>query len=121
MSTHHGGCHCGQVRFEVEGPIEDVAVCNCSICSKTAYLHWEVAPARFRLLTSNDSIRTYQFGTMTSRNHFCEKCGISAFRRSRTAPEMIDVNVRCLDAVDVESIDTLSFDGRNWEQAAESR
>ena len=97
MPSYRGGCHCGQVRFEVTGAIEDVTVCNCSICSKTAYLHWEVDPGQFRLLTPDRSIRTYQFGTMTSKNHFCESCGISSFRRSRTAPEKIDVNVRCLD------------------------
>jgi hypothetical protein len=109
------------VRFEVEGEIQDVTVCNCSICSKTAYLHWEVDPDCFRLLTPDDAIRTYRFGTRTSANHFCGECGISSFRRSRSAPEKIDVNIRCLDGVDAESLDTVPFDGLNWEDAVGSR
>jgi len=121
VSTHRGGCHCGRIRFEVAGRIDDVVVCNCSICTMTAYLHWEVDPARFRLLTPESSIRTYRFGTMTSKNHFCEVCGISPFRRSRSAPEKIDVNVRCLDGVDVGSVNAKPFDGRHWEEAVKRR
>jgi hypothetical protein len=122
MPTYEGGCHCGSVRFEVAGEIEELAVCNCSICSKTAYLHWEVDPRKFTLLTSESAMQNYQFGTMTSRNYFCQTCGISAFRRSRTAPENIDINVRCLDGVDAEALarelPVEHFDGQDWEAAA---
>jgi hypothetical protein len=118
-ASYQGGCHCGSVRFEVEGEIEELAVCNCSICAKTAYLHWEVDPARFTLLTPKGGIRNYQFGTMTSKNYFCAKCGVSAFRHSRGAPEQVDVNVRCLDGVDAEvlaqNLPIEHFDGKNWE------
>lgn len=44
--THHGGCHCGAVRFEVRAPARlTVQRCNCSMCSKTAYLHLIVPAA----------------------------------------------------------------------------
>ena len=52
MPIYQGSCHCGAVRFEVEGEIEEVDVCNCSICSKTAYVHWHVEPEQFKLLTT---------------------------------------------------------------------
>ncbi len=115
MPSYTGGCHCGAVRFEVTGTIEAVEVCNCSICAKTGYLHWEVEPAAFRLLDPDAPIRNYQFGSMTSKNLFCERCGISAFRRSRSRPDRVDVNVRCLDAVDAEALPVAHFDGRSWE------
>jgi hypothetical protein len=115
MRSYTGGCHCGAVRFEVTGPIDDVVVCNCSICAKTGYLHWEVDPANFRLLTPEAPIRSYRFGTMTSQNSFCGICGISAFRRSRSSPDDIDINVRCLDGVDADAIPVTHFDGRGWE------
>jgi hypothetical protein len=117
MAKYEGGCQCGAIRFEVEGEIEDVSICNCSICSKTAYLHWNVAPERFKLLTSEAAIRNYQFGSMTSKNYFCEICGISPFRHSRSDPKKVDINLRCLEGVDIESIPTESFDGKNWEEA----
>ena len=114
-SSYTGGCHCGAVRFEVTGEIEDVAVCNCSICAKTGYLHWEVDPEAFRLLTPEAAIRNYEFGTRTSKNLFCERCGISAFRHSRTSPDQVDVNVRCLEEVDTEALTVERFDGRSWD------
>lgn len=44
MVTHNGGCHCRRVRFEVVAPAQiEVTDCNCSVCSKTGYLHLIVA------------------------------------------------------------------------------
>jgi hypothetical protein len=121
MATYLGGCHCGAIRFEVTGEIRDLVVCNCSICSKTAYIHWEVEPERFSLQTPRHAIRNYQFGTMTAQNYFCGNCGISPFRRSRSAPEKVNINVRCLDGVDAEALPFERFDGRNWEEAMKSK
>jgi hypothetical protein len=121
MATYRGSCHCGGIRLEVTGEIEGLEVCNCSICSRTGYLHWYVLPEQFRLLTPEDMIQTYQFGTMTAENHFCRKCGISPFRRARSDPGKIDVNVRCLEDVDVDALAVKRFDGRNWEEAMRSR
>jgi hypothetical protein len=35
----------------------------------------------------------------------------------RSDPDKIDINVRCLDDVDLSSIAVQPFDGRNWEEA----
>jgi hypothetical protein len=80
-----------------------------------------VRPEQFRLLTPEAAYATYQFGTRTSRNHFCRTCGISPFRRPRSDPEKIDVNVRCLEGVDAEALPVRRFDGRHWEQAMRDR
>ena len=32
--TYGGGCHCGNVRYEVDVELREVLECNCSICSK---------------------------------------------------------------------------------------
>jgi hypothetical protein len=52
---------------------------------------------------------------------FCRHCGISAFRRPRSDPHLFDVNVRCLEDVDVDSLPVDRFDGQNWEKAAAAR
>ncbi len=47
MITHTGGWHCGRVRFEVDAPKNlDIDECNCSICSKSGYLHLIVPAPR---------------------------------------------------------------------------
>jgi hypothetical protein len=40
--NYKGSCHCGQIAFEVEGELAQVADCNCSICSRMGALHWFV-------------------------------------------------------------------------------
>jgi len=121
MSVHRGSCHCGAIAFEVEGDIEGVETCNCSICTRTGFMHWYVAPERFRLLGSDATLATYQFGTRTAANHFCRVCGIAPFRRARSDPDKVDVNVRCLEDVDLAAIATREFDGHNWEAALAAR
>lgn len=121
MTTYRGSCHCGAVRYEAEGQIEFVEVCNCSLCSRTAYLHWYVAPERFRLLTSRDAIATYLWGTRVAQHYFCKTCGVSPFRRARSNPNEVDVNARCLEGVDIASLPVKHFDGRHWEEAFEQR
>lgn len=36
---YKGSCHCGQIAFEVEGELTQVADCNCSICTRMGALH----------------------------------------------------------------------------------
>lgn len=121
MITHLGGCHCRAVRFEVEAPADIVAQeCNCSICSKSGFLHLIVPASRFRLLSGRDSLFTYTFGTGTARHHFCKTCGIKSFYVPRSNPDGFSINVRCLDEGTVRSLRIEPFDGRNWEQHAAS-
>jgi len=115
VQTHTGGCHCGRVRFEVTAELASVVECNCSICARKGYLHLIVAQEQFRLLAGEEELTTYQFGTMTARHRFCRHCGVAGFYVPRSHPDRIDVNVRCLDGVDVTTLVPRRFDGRHWE------
>ena len=116
MPTYRGSCHCGAIRYEVDGELDDLDVCNCSICVRSAYIHWGVDPEHFRLLTPWSAIGTYEFGTRTAKHHFCRTCGISPFRVSRSEPGKITVNARCLEGVDPETLSVTRFDGVRWEE-----
>jgi hypothetical protein len=119
MPTYEGGCHCGRVRFRVNAELTGIAYCNCSVCTKKGFLHLIVPPEQFELLSGEDALTTYQFNTGTAKHTFCRHCGIHAFYVPRSDPEKIDVNVRCLDGVDLTKIEIAPFDGRNWETAIE--
>lgn len=121
MPIQRGSCHCGAVRFEAEGELQGLEVCNCSYCARAGFVHWYVAPERFRVLAGEDTLVDYQFGTHTSHNLFCPTCGVTPFRRARSDPHQIDVNVRCLEGVDADALPTRPFDGRNWEQGRRNR
>jgi len=121
LRSYDGGCHCGRVRFRVTADLTHVLECNCSICTKKGFLHLIVPPQQFMLLHGREDLATYTFNTGVARHTFCRTCGIHAFYVPRSDPDKIDVNVRCLEGVDLATIRVLPFDGRNWEEAMRQR
>lgn len=110
------------MRFEVDVDlsVEKVLDCNCSICTKKGILHIIVPPSRFRLVKGADALSTYTFGTHVAKHTFCKRCGMHPFYTPRSHPNDVDVNVRCLDGIDLRALRIEKFDGLNWEQAAPS-
>jgi hypothetical protein len=105
------------VRFEVAAPARiEVGECNCSMCARTGYLHLMVPKSRFKLLSGEDVLTTYQFNTKTAKHLFCAVCGIKAFYVPRSNPEGFSVNARCLDEGTVAGMTMRKIDGRNWEK-----
>jgi hypothetical protein len=114
--NYTGGCHCGEVRFEVTADISSVVSCNCSICQKRGAL-WTFVPAdNFALRAGAEDLKDYQFGKKTIHHLFCAQCGVAAFSRGKSPKgggEMIALNVRCLDDVDIATLKITTFDGRS--------
>jgi hypothetical protein len=121
LKTMEGGCHCGRVRFRVIANLARVTECNCSICTKKGFLHLIVPPERFELLGGGNDLTTYRFNTGTAKHTFCRHCGVHPFYVPRSDPDKIDVNVRCLDDIDLAAVAPKAFDGRNWEAAIRQR
>jgi hypothetical protein len=112
--TYTGSCHCGRIKFEVDGELTGAMTCNCSICSKKAALMWFVPRTQLRLLTPVEDMSTYTFNKHVIQHHFCPVCGIHPFGEA-TDPKgqrMAAVNVRCLDGVDLAAVPFQQFDGR---------
>jgi hypothetical protein len=115
---YKGSCHCGAVQYEVEAPeTVECQECNCSICSKSGYLHLIVPQSKFKLLQGEDVLTTYTFDSGEAKHTFCKICGIKSFYIPRSNPDGYDVNVRCLDPQPKE-IRVEPFDGKNWEEHA---
>ncbi|WP_296998162.1 MULTISPECIES: GFA family protein [unclassified Thalassospira] len=79
---HQGGCHCGKVRFEIRGQLDNPVMCHCNLCRK---LHGHVsAYARFNRkdlhLIEEDGLRWYRMSGKTDRG-FCKLCGTGLFWR----------------------------------------
>jgi hypothetical protein len=121
LESYEGSCHCGRVRFRVQGDLDTTVVCNCSMCTMKGYLHLIVSRAAFEVTSGDDELTTYRFNTGTAKHTFCKHCGVHPFYVPRSHPDKIDVNVRCLAGVDVAAISPLPFDGQNWEAAMAAR
>lgn len=111
---HQGSCHCGRIAFEVEGEIDGILSCNCSICSRKGALLWFVPRERLQLTTPEDAAATYTFNQHVIRHRFCPVCGIHPYGEG-TDPKgcaMAAINVRCLEDVDLAALPVRTFDGR---------
>ncbi len=114
MEKYHGGCHCGAVRYEVEVDLSSVLECNCSHCEKKGLLLAFTPAEHFTLTQGEDQLTDYQFNKKIIHHLFCKTCGVQSFGRGEKADgaPTVAVNVRCLDDVDLTSLNRIAFDGR---------
>lgn len=111
---YSGSCHCGKIAFEVEGTLEQLLSCNCSICARKGSLLWFVPRDNLHLKTPEADLSTYRFNKNLIQHHFCATCGIHPFGEG-TDPagnRMAAINVRCLEDVEFSSLPVKHFDGR---------
>jgi hypothetical protein len=112
--TCKGSCHCGHIKFEVEGTPDSAMACNCSICQRKGSLLWFVPRAKFRLLTPEANAATYTFNKHAIKHRFCTRCGIHPYGEGvdPKGNAMAAINIRCLEGIALETIPVTHFDGR---------
>ncbi len=116
-----GGCHCVAVEYEVMVSRQLIVHdCNCSICSKSGYIHLIVSAKDFRLLSGKDKLNDYRFNTALARPLYCSHCGIKSFYVPRSHPDDFSVNANCLDLPAEVELTVEAFDGQNWEMNSEA-
>ena len=114
--THTGGCQCGKVRYEVALDLDaPVIACNCSRCGRLGSLLSFAPAAEFKLSSGEAALTEYKFNKHAIHHLFCATCGIQSFARGRKpdGTEMVAVNARCLDGVDIGALKVKSVDGRS--------
>ena len=114
-ATYAAGYHCGRVRYEVDADLSRVMACNCSICRKRGLLLAFAPPTSFRLHSGSDALTDYQFNRNVIHHLFCSNCGTAPFARGvgPNGAEMVAINVRCLDDVDLDGLNVVPFDGKS--------
>lgn len=112
---YRGSCHCGNVAYEVEGTIDGVLSCNCSMCQRKGSLLWFVDRGALHLLTPDENAGTYLFNKHAIRHRFCPRCGIHPYAESldRSGQPKAAINVRCLENIDLASLPVTHWDGRS--------
>jgi hypothetical protein len=116
MKKYVGGCHCGKVRYAVTmAPVKGAMACNCSICSKRGTLLTFVPAGQFELTSGEGSLTDYQFGKKNIHHLFCPVCGVASYATGKgpDGTQMMAINVRCLDDLDVSTLSVSTFDGKS--------
>ena len=113
--TYSGGCHCRRVQYEVSTNLTPVIACNCSHCQPKGLLLTFVPPEQFTLRAGEGELTEYQFNKHIIHHLFCGTCGVQSFARGKgpRGEDMIAINVRCLDGIDLAALKPMPFDGRS--------
>jgi hypothetical protein len=109
-----GSCHCGQIKFEVQGEIDGALACNCSLCQRKGSLLWFIPRSAMQLLTPDENASTYLFNKHAIKHRFCASCGIHPYAEG-TSPNgeaTAAINLRCLEDIDLDAIPVHHYDGR---------
>jgi hypothetical protein len=113
--TYTGGCHCGGIKFTVNGEIASALACNCSICLRKGSLLWFVPREKLEVQTWEDDAGTYTFNKHAIKHRFCRTCGIHPYGEA-TDPKgnrVAAINIRCLEGIDLTAVPVQNFDGRS--------
>jgi hypothetical protein len=110
-----GSCHCGNIKFEVEGTIDSALACNCSMCQRKGSLLWFVPRDKMKLATPAENAGTYTFNKHAIKHRFCRVCGIHPYAEAvdPKGNPMAAINIRCLENVDIAVVPVKHFDGRS--------
>ena len=75
-----GGCLCGGIRYEIDGPLTDVGNCHCSMCRRfhgAAFATYaKIGAEHFRWLSGQDLLTVYETSPGIGWA-FCRICGSS--------------------------------------------
>lgn len=97
--TYEGGCHCGQVRYMVEGEPQYTALCHCTDCrasSGAPVVAWSAFAVGQFSVTKGEA-RVYN-GSGEAFRHFCGDCGTGLWYRNEPyLPGIVDIQTTTLD------------------------
>ena len=99
MSNITGGCHCGAIRYQIEGDLIVHALCHCSDCRRHAgapVVGWTMyAEDAFKVTKGQPKV--YE-SSEHGRRHFCADCGTGLFYiNANVLPGIIDIQSATYD------------------------
>ena len=98
-----GGCHCGAIRYEVNGDLIGHALCHCTDCRRHAgapMVGWAMFPADAVKVTQGEP-KIYA-SSEHGRRHFCAGCGTGLFYvNDANLPGILDLQSGTFDNPDV--------------------
>ena len=121
MTTITGGCHCGNIAFELEwqGNANEIPAraCDCTFCVKHGGVWTSHPGSRLRVTVLDPKLVTpYQHGTRTATFHVCARCGVTPVVTCEIDGRLYAVvNVNALVNVDAASLRRApaSFEGED--------
>lgn len=94
-----GGCHCGAIRYQIDGEAITHALCHCSDCRRSAgapLVGWAMFPEG--AVTVTQGTPKIYASSENGRRHFCAACGSGLFyTNAAVLPGITDVQSATFD------------------------
>jgi hypothetical protein len=98
--TMTGGCLCGRVRFEVEGPPGPTGYCHCTRCQRRtgggSSAQARIDASALRVRQGEEHVRAYRPPSGFEKL-FCAECGSALFARNPEDPAQMSVRLGAFD------------------------
>src|SRR5215216_1442194 len=102
MTSITGGCHCGAIRYQIEGEAIVHALCHCTDCRRHAgapMVGWSMY-AENALKVTKGTPKVYQ-SSEHGRRQFCADCGTGLFyTNANVLPGIVDIQSATYDDPD---------------------
>ena len=118
---YKGRCLCGEVRFEIHGPIRNIVHCHCSQCRRAQGSAFAtngiVRRDDFRITAGEDSLSHYRLTAEQTRS-FCSHCGSPIMSPSSNRPGEVRVRIGTIESdITERPIAHIFVSSRaNWEE-----
>lgn len=116
-----GGCLCGAVRFEIDGPIHNIVYCHCSQCRKaqgSAFATNGIVKAGdFRIVSGVEMLTEYE-SSPGQMKYFCKICGSPILSKSESRPAQVRVRLGTIesDIAERPMAHIFATSKANWEE-----
>lgn len=98
---HAGSCLCGGIRYQIQGTIEKIIFCHCSLCRKAQGVAFAanapIPEANFSFVSGQELLVEYE-SSPGKKRCFCRVCGSPIFSRADMAPGVLRIRAGTLDA-----------------------
>ena len=99
--SYNGSCLCGAVKYTIEGGIDSIIHCHCSLCRKssgTAYAtNGFVQTDDFVIHKGQDNLTSFAFKPGRYR-HFCTTCGSPIYSSNDDDPSRIRIRAGLIES-----------------------
>jgi len=115
-----GSCLCGAVQFEINGPIQNIVYCHCSLCRKaqgSAFAaNANVANNNFHFVSGENKLSAYQ-STPGQTKFFCKICGSPIISKKISKPTEVRIRLGTIesDIIERPSAHIFVSSKANWE------
>jgi len=116
LQQYTASCHCNKLRLRFSMEIDNIWVCNCTICAMRGG-HWVYFPEEdLEILAGQGHLQAYLYSSRTCKNMFCNHCGTHLYTHAKSMPGFCAIRLECVDGFSDELIQRYlcTMAGLNW-------